>query len=153
MKVLKLISKIICGIIIFVFVAVTALYIIGAVANDISAKAVLNEIKEIPLPEQTEIIDEISVAGKLTGNGNGVQCFGAIWIKSDLPLWQLEAYYSAYRESEFDFIVKEQPTQEISVIEHGSYAFKREKPNAACYMVYSWGSGDDGLGYFDLRGH
>lgn len=148
MKVFKVISKIVCGIIILIPVAVIALYLVSSVANDFSAKAVLDEIKEIPLPEQTEIIDEISVAGKLTGNGNGMQYFGAIWIKSELPLWELEGYYA-----EADLIVQEQPLKEISIIEHGAYAFKAEKPDVPCYIVYSWGSGDGFFEYFDLRGH
>lgn len=153
MKAFKIISKIFCGIVVFIFVAIIAFYLISAVANDFTAKAVVNEIKEIPLPENTEIIDEISVAGKLVGNGNGMQYFGAIWIKSELELWQLDDYYADYRKGEFDFIVQEQAGQEINIIEHGNYAFKKERPQGRCYIVYSWGSGDGFFEYFDLRGH
>ncbi len=148
MKNLKLISKIMLGIIILIFVAIATLYLVGAVANTFSAKAVVEEIKEIPLPEETEMIDDMFVAGKLVGNGNGMQYFGAIWIKSDLPLWELEDYYS-----EFDLIVKEQPSKEINVIEHGNYGFDKGKPEGLCYIVYSWGEGDGFFEYFDLRGH
>ena len=40
MKVFKVISKIVCGIIILIPVAVIALYLVSSVANDFSAKAV-----------------------------------------------------------------------------------------------------------------
>ena len=147
--------KVIAGIFIFVLAAIIALYVIGAISNDHTASATLKRIKEIPLPEETVLVDEISVAGKLVGNGNGVQYFGAIWIKSDLPLWQLEDYYSEFRKSEFDFIVEEQANQEINVIEHGVYKFDAEKTDCRHYIVYSWGSSNDalGFGYFDLRGN
>ena len=47
------------------------------------------ELCETPLPEKTELIESISRAGKLTGNGNGMQYFGAILIRSDLSLEEL----------------------------------------------------------------
>ncbi len=153
MKTLKIISKILCGTVIFLFLLIAAVYIIGGIANDLAAKAVVDKIKEIPLPENTEIIDDISVAGKLVGNGNGMQYFGAIWIRSDLALWELEGYYSGYRKSEFDFILQEQPQRKITLIEHGDYNFKAEKPQGRCYIVYSWGDGDGLFEHFNLRGH
>lgn len=147
--------KVIASVFIFVITACVALYVIGAISNDHTASSTLKRIKEIPLPEETVLVDEISVAGKLVGNGNGVQYFGAIWIKSDLPLWKLEDYYSKFRKSEFDFIVEEQANQEINVIEHGEYKFNSEKIDGRHYIVYSWGSSNDslGFGYFDLRGN
>lgn len=45
---------------------------------------------EIPLPEETELIESLSCAGKLTGNGNDKQYFGAILIKSALTLEELD---------------------------------------------------------------
>lgn len=147
-KVWGILSKAIMCILILIPIAIIAFYILGAVANDFSAKEALNEIKEIPLPEQTEIIDEISIAGKLVGNGNDMQYLGAVWIKSNLPFWQLEDYYL-----DFGCIVKEQATCEISIIEHGEYKFDAEKPKGRCYIVYAWGSGDGFFEYFDLRGH
>lgn len=61
---------------------------------------------ETPLPEQTELIEAISKAGKLTGNGNGMQYFGAILIKSELSLEELETYYSDYRSNEWEYLVE-----------------------------------------------
>ena len=116
--------------------------------NDISAKEALKEIKEIPLPEKTKIVDEISLAGKFSGNGNSIQYFGAIWIKSELPLWELEGYYS-----EYNYSVKEQVSQNINVIEHGKYKFDARKTDGAHYIVYFWENADGFFSLFDLRGH
>lgn len=38
------------------------------------------------------MIESLSQAGKLTGNGNGMQYFGAILIRSELSLEELETY-------------------------------------------------------------
>ena len=51
------------------------------------------------------MIESISRAGKLTGNGNGMQYFGAILIRSDLSLEELDAYYSRYRSNEWECLV------------------------------------------------
>ena len=65
--------------------------------NNHIAYKVEKALCEIPLPEETELIESLSQAGKLTGNGNGMQYFGAILIRSELSLEELDAYYSDYR--------------------------------------------------------
>ena len=54
--------------------------------NNHAAYKVEKALCEIPLPKETELIESLSQAGKLTGNGNGMQYFGAILIKSELSL-------------------------------------------------------------------
>ena len=63
----------------------TAVVLIGGVIsipllNNYTANKVERASCEIPLPEETELIESLSQAGKLTGNGNGMQYFGAILI-------------------------------------------------------------------------
>lgn len=65
--------------------------------NNHTAYKVEKKLCETPLPEKTELIESILRAGKLTGNENGMQYFGAILIRSDLSLEELDAYYSGYR--------------------------------------------------------
>ena len=60
--------------------------------NNHTAYKVEKPLCEIPLPEETELIESLSQAGKLTGNGNGMQYFGAILIRSELSLEELETY-------------------------------------------------------------
>lgn len=126
------------------------------ISNDMIAKRTEKELKHTSLPENTEIIDSISIAGKLTGNGNGMQYFGAILIKTDLSEEELNNYYNQYRENEWSFVVKKQDTSKIEVIEHGNYSFKKynEKDKEKYYIIYSWGSSKNDLLFeFDLRGH
>ena len=89
-----------------------AVVLIGGVVsipliNNHTAYKVEKTLCEIPLPEETELIESLSQAGKLTGNGNGMQYFGAILIRSDLSLEELDAYYSRYRSNEWECLVKQ----------------------------------------------
>ena len=73
----------------------TAVVLIGGVIsipllNNYTAYKVERALCEIPLPEEAELIEPLSQAGKLTGNGNGMQYFGAILIRSDLYLEELD---------------------------------------------------------------
>ena len=122
--------------------------------NDHSAAAVEERLAEIPLPENTEYIESVSVAGKLTGNGNGMQYFGAMLIKSGLSLEELDYYYASYRESEWDLVVEKQEGQTIEVIEHGTLSFACDMgPEEGYYIVSSWGSGNEVFAMLDIRGH
>ena len=91
--------------------------------NNYTAYKVEKALCEIPLPEETELIESLSQAGKLTGNGNGMQYFGAILIRSELSLEELETYYSDYRSNEWEYLVEIQEGQFIEVIEHKALQF------------------------------
>lgn len=121
--------------------------------NDYYAYRTKEELCEIPLPDRTEIVDSVYKAGKLTGNGNGMQYFGAILIKSELPLNELEDYYSDYREKEWTCVVERQEGQAVKTIEHGTVRFSEEAADEGFYIVYSWGDGLDLLEEMDIRGH
>lgn len=100
-----------------------AVVLIGSVIsipliNNHTAYKVEKTLCEIPLPEETELIESLSQAGKLTGNGNGMQYFGAILIRSDLSLEELDAYYSGYRSNEWECLVETQEGQSIEVIDY-----------------------------------
>ena len=136
-----------------VFTAVTLFFILCPIVNNLSAKWVMEDIDSIPLPENTQAVERYSRAGKLVGNGNGMQFFGAILIESELPLEELDTYYSSYREAPWDYIVEAQRTQRIDVIEHGSFSFETDVSIGEFYIVYSWGDGISPFQDCDLRGH
>ena len=136
----------------------TAIVLIGGVIsipliNNHTAYKVEKTLCEIPLPEETELIESISQAGKLTGNGNGMQYFGAILIRSELSLEELDVYYSGYRSNEWECLVETQEGQTIEVIDHGTLQFTEEIKDSGYYIVYSWGSGNSLLEELDIRGH
>ncbi len=90
----KVCIRVICS-----FVAVLALFLLLVpFINDCIAKQIEEKLCETPLPVDTEIVDSVSMAGKLAGNGNGMQYFGAVLLKSELSLEELDSYYSAWRE-------------------------------------------------------
>lgn len=114
------------------------------------------ELLNTKLPNNTNIVDSISVAGKLTGNGNGMQYFGAILLKTDLSKEELEEHYNQYRNDKYSFLVSKQNTNKVEMIEHGSYKFEKynENDKEKYFIIYSWGSPkNDFLMELDLRGH
>ena len=140
-----------------VWILVAAILIGGVISlpliNNHTAYKVEKALCEIPLPEETELIESLSQAGKLTGNGNGMQYFGAILIRSELSLEELDAYYSDYRSNEWEYLVETQEGQPIEVIDHRTLQFTEEIKDSGYYIVYSWGSGDSLLQELDMRGH
>lgn len=131
-------------------VLILAAFVSVPVYNNYCAYNVEKMLCETPLPEQTELIEAISKAGKLTGNGNGMQYFGAILIKSELSLEELDAYYSEYRSNEWEYLVE---GQSVEMLEHGGLQFSEEIKGNSYYIVYSWGSGNSLLKELDIRGH
>ena len=125
---------------------------ISFINNNIAYK-VEKELCETPLPEKTELIESISRAGKLTGNGNGMQYFGAILIQSELSLKELDDYYSDYRSNEWECLVETQEGQSIEVIDHETLQFSGEIKDSGYYILYSWGNGNSLLEELDIRGH
>ena len=107
-------------------VLILAAFVSVPVYNNYCAYNVEKMLCETPLPEQTELIEAISQTGKLTGNGNGMQYFGAILIKSELSLEKLDAYYSGYRSNEWECLVETQEGQSIEVIDHETLQFRKK---------------------------
>ena len=123
------------------------------IVNDDCAYTVEQKLCATPLPENTELIDSLSKAGKLTGNGNGIQYFGAILIRSELTLEQLEDFYSSYRENEWEYLVTVQTDRDLSFIELDHLRFSQEVTADGYYIVYSWGKGIELYEMLDMRGH
>lgn len=123
------------------------------IVNDYCAYMVEKKLCAAPLPENTQLIDSVSKAGKLTGNGNGMQYFGAILIRSELTLEQLEDFYSSYRKNEWEYLVTVQTDRDLSFIELDHLRFSQEVTADGYYIVYSWGKGIELYEMLDMRGH
>lgn len=141
-----------------VFVAAVLLLfsVVIPFVNNAIALGVENDLKSLPLPDKTAFIESTSKAGKLVGNGNGMQYFGAILIKSDLSLEELDTYYQSYRTGQHDCLIAGQPDNNILAVEHGDLAFHHDEYGIGYYIVYTWGDAPDWLqGWLDtdLRGH
>ena len=135
-------------------VLIAAVLLTSSIVNNISAKKVAEELEQLPIPKQTEYIESVSRAGKLTGNGNGMQYFGAILIKSELTREELDEHYAEYRENEWECQVADQDTREIVFIDHVNMRFKSDiTEDENYYIVYSWGNGIKPFSELDIRGH
>lgn len=146
--------KIICVITVsvLIFSILGFMISIPIVNNDIANKTATS-IKEIELPNNTQYIETFSEAGKLIGNGNGMQYIGGILIKSELSLQDLQLYYSQYAKNDWECIVEKQTNKNISFIEHEKVSLNSDINGDTYYVVYSWGDNDSIYSELDLRGH
>ena len=136
------------GIVIFLFIG----FIVSVpLVNDFTAKNVEKSLVEIALPENTQMVESLSKAGKFVGNGNGMQYFGAILIRSEKTLDELSDYYS---QQLADVVVKEQKSSIIECVEHAQLSFTTSITDTEkYYIVYLFGSGIAPFSELDIRGH
>ena len=139
--------------VIMVFIAALLLLFAAAipVINNAIALSVENQLKKLPLPPDTELIESTSRAAKLVGNGNGMQYFGAILVKSDLSFDALQTHYEQH-----DCIVQVQLSAEIDWANSNAPSFRHQDYDGPYFIVYRWGSAPAWLRDLldtDLRGH
>lgn len=152
MRVMKKLSVGLLRIIGMLFLLLICLYIVSPIKNNSVAKNVVSQIRSTPLPDETKYIEDYCEAGKLCGNGNGMQYFGAILIQSNLSLDDLKAYYDKIDSSEWCYVVAPQEGSEIMQIETKTVNFKSDISGDDYFIVYTWGDYDGIASDFDLRG-
>ena len=110
-------------------------YIGIVVTNNSIADKIEKELVSYELPTNTKLVDSVSVAGKLTGNGNGMQYMGAILVDSYLSKEELKEYYS----SKFDYIeVNEQETVNLDFIQNVSFNADIKSGDQTYYSIICW---------------
>ena len=134
-----------------VFVAVLLLFfaVVIPIINNAIALGVENELKDLPLPPDTELVESISKAGRWVSRGGGMQYFGAVLIKTELPTEDLLKYYDAYH-----CFVLPQSSADITAAE-GKLTYRHEDYGDGYYTVYRWGSAPNWLAELldtDMRG-
>lgn len=119
-----------------------------SIVNDNTAAGVERELVSLPLPEKTVFVESLSKAGKLVGNGNGMQYYGAMLITSQMPLETLQNYYKQYNCDAFI-----QKTSDIDNL-YGNVGFKIDTVPDNAYRVEMWGESPSWFfAEFDIRGH
>lgn len=91
------------------------IYISVMLVNDGIAYGALRELKKTELPCDTEIIGSEYTAGRLTGNGNGMQYFGSVYVRSTLDENELKLHYKAYGKSIEIVPLQESDTYKITM--------------------------------------
>ncbi len=146
-------KKVFVTIILIVIIGFLSVLVIAPVVNDNIAKKTSDKLVNLPLPNNTEFIETVHMAGKLVGNGNGMQYFGAILIKSELSLEELKEYYLKFAKDEWECVVESQTDADIKIIEHTKLTFKTNVEGDNYYIVYLWGNNNTIFHEFDIRGH
>ena len=155
---MKTVKRIFLILLLFLITVSIISYIGIIVTNNSIANKIEKDLVSYELPTSTKLIDSVSVAAKLTGNGNGMQYMGAILVDSDLSKEELKEHYS----SEFDYIeVNEQETVNLDFIQSVSFDADIKLGDKNYYSIICW---DDNrsemfgdficeLLDFDIRGH
>ncbi len=155
---MKALNKILAIFIIAILALSVITYIGIIITNNSVAASIKQDLVAYEVPEETELVDSMSKAGKLNGNGNGMQYMGAILVKSALSREEIEDYYS----SKFDFIEVRKQDTTVLYFDLGSYSFKglSETENGSYYSIICWDDNRAEYGDFingfldlDLRGH
>lgn len=123
------------------------------IVNDNVAKKTAERMKDTQLPNDSEYVESFSAAGKLVGNGNGMQYLGGILIRSEQSLEALKMYYSQFSQNEWEFIVENQRGRNVSMIEHGTLRLESDAEGDNYFIVYTWGDNDTIFDALDIRGH
>ena len=155
---MKIAKRIFIILLIVMFVLPIISYVGIVVANNFIADKIEKDLVSYELPPSTRLINSVSAAAKLTGNGNGMQYMGAILVDSDLSKEELKEHYS----SEFDYIeVNEQETVNLDFIQNVSFNADIESGDKTYYSIICWddnrreilGNLISELLDFDIRGH
>ncbi len=146
-------KKLLVTIILIMVIIFLSVLAAAPIVNDNIAKKTADKLVDLPHPSNTEFIETVYIAGKLVGNGNGMQYFGAILIKSGLSLEELKEYYLKFAKDEWECMVERQIDTDIKIIEHRKVTFKTNVEGDNYYIIYSWGSNNTIFHEFDIRGH
>ena len=128
--------------------------------NNRIAHGLEERLLEFPLPPETELLDSKAIAGKLSGNGNGMQYRGMLLLSSYLSEEELVAHYSELSDGELFVWVYPQKSQMIYEY-YDDYWFEywdNAKPNWRIELFSDSIVGceetiQESILNFDLRGH
>jgi len=159
-KVFKKGTSFISVIMLIVILLPIVLYVAIFITNNCIADGIEKNLVKYKLPSDTVLVDSVSVAGKLTGSGNGMQYMGAILVKSELSEEELHEHYS----DEFNYIeISRQNAENIRNPSSDCYIFGyfSDMDVNSYYSITCWDSKvyEKFGGFivklldFDLRGH
>lgn len=122
------------------------------IVNDASARHIETQLLDLPLPEGAERTASMAQAGKLDGNGNGMQYLGAILIRSDENVVELKDFYSAQADAT-GLWLSATPAEDFNGY-HGADGFLAHSGESGTFIVSAWGNGPgEFFEVLDIRGH
>lgn len=151
----------------WIFEVVITCVIIGAFVvmfnyNNVILVKFSLQLFEMDLPEDVSVIEKVKLRGKLNGNGNGMDFFACILVKTERSLEELDNYLN---EQEFipaknheivdtEVVKLKSNRLETKYVEHGEVIFDNIKnevdfDNYFVLLIYDGGYSAD----FDILGH
>jgi len=122
--------------------------------NNLHAHSAERYLLSLPVPAGAEIIESLSAAQKLTGNGNGMQYFAAILLRSPAEPEEIEAHYAAFRRSPWECLTEQQHGTAVACTDRGNLSFRfTPQEGERYYIIYTWADSLPLLAEIDLRGH
>ena len=147
---------------ILVVVGVVVLpFLVTEMYHNIVLSVFAQQLYKCSLPEHTEIIEKHKVCGKLYGNGDGMDFWACILVKSDKTLDELEAYFNAvpfrtakphHETVERQVVSVNEKQLKSDFLEHRTIIFDRlpEGDTSGYYAVIIYDSGY--WNFLDIRG-
>ena len=155
---MKRVRRVLCFLVLFIAISQLTIHI----ANDHIAKELEHKLRSCPLPTDAQLLDSASIAGKMEGNGNGMQWFGVMLIKSSMSEEELTEWFeqrvAVDEGTEYIWVMK-QDTPTIFGDSH--FQFQNYSDANDCYQIrlarYSVAGMESSLWEQilngDLRGH
>lgn len=149
MKKSTIIILIVCVVLGLAFGAIAAV----PAVNDRAAEELAQELSSLSPPDGAVVIESVSAAGNLTGNGNKMQYFAAILVSSDSSAEELCDYYRDLVGND-SVNVKEQTENAIPESDRGALSFTSAlDEDETYYIIYRWDSTDSFYRNLDIRSH
>ena len=106
---------------------------------------------ELRAAEGIEIVETVSDYGKLNGNGNGINYFGAVLVKVEDPE-VLDTLVSLNKDFDvMDYYKQEKREIDLNYAEHAHLSFENLSPDY--YVVWFYQSEHPHSNLFDVKGH
>ncbi len=126
------------------------------VVNNALAMQIAYEMEDLPLPMETTVVETTSLAGRVTSVGGSMQYIGALLLKSNCSLAELQAHYAAYDiryRQVYRVVALQEPT--VSVYGAATLSFRTAVEPVGYYAVYAVRTGGFALQWWldmDMRG-
>ena len=120
--------------------------------NSFILRGLVSDFKsELRAAEGIEIIETVSEYGKLNGNGNGINFFGAVLVKAEDPA-VLDALVSQNKDFELlDYYKQEKREIDLKYAQYAHLSFENLSPDY--YVVWFYESSHPHANLLDIKGH
>lgn len=137
------------------FTIIVLAFVLLCNLNRILLHQMMNKLENVVMAD-FYIIDKASVYGKLNGNGNGIQFFGAVLVEgeSEESISTIVADLSGQYE-EVGYAKQHNSEIKVKYLEHRTlqFSFSSFLENKQYYIIYFFNSQNPYSWPFDLAGH